>query len=179
MHGARQGSHTSSGGGIRKWAWPEVQLAVVTYVRLQPQNTEDESRGTTQTGTAKSYEKSPRSGRAGVVKVGEFSNQIPLPQTTGRDEPQCRGTIRNVFEVRTKAFSKSTSYFFEKLSVFAKSHVATTQLLLFVYLRQLTLSPKHKLSVTPCVVLCIALWALKRFTYIAAELYFWLEKYDL
>ena len=155
--------------------WSEVQ----TYVRLQPQNREDESRGTTQTCTAKTYERSLRSSLAGVVKVGKFSSQIPLPQTTGRDEPQCRGTIRNVFEVQTKAFSKSTSYFFEKQSVFAKSHVATTQLLLFVYLRQLTLSPKHKLSVTPCVVLCIALWALKRFTYIAAELYFWLEKYDL
>ena len=91
--------------------------------------------------------------------------------TKFRFRKQPGGTIRNVFEVRTKAFSKSTSYFFEKQSVFAKSHVATTQLLLFVYLRQLTLSPKHKLSVTPCVVLCIALWALKRFTYIAAELF--------
>ena len=35
--------------------------------------------------------------------------------------------------------------------------------------------PKN-LSITPCVVLCIAFWALKHFIYIAAELYFWLEK---
>ena len=97
-----------------KWAWSEVQmeqLAVAACARLQPQNTEDESRGTTQTCTAKSYEKSLRSGLADVVKVGKFSSQIPLPQTTGRDKLRCRGTIRNVFEVRTKAFSKSTSYF--------------------------------------------------------------------
>jgi len=53
--------------------------------------------------------RSLRSGHADMAKVGEFSSQIPLPQTTGRDEPQCRGTIRNFFEVRTKAFSESTS----------------------------------------------------------------------
>ena len=101
-----------------------------------------------------------------MVKVGEFSSQIPLPQTTGRDEPQCRGTICDVFEVRTK---KKYLLLFEKQSVFAKSP-RTTQLLTFVYLQRY---PK-KLSVTPCVVLCIVLWALKRFVYIAAELYFWL-----
>ena len=37
-----------------------------------------------------------KEGRAGVVKVGKFSSQIPLSQTTGRDEPQCSGTIRYV-----------------------------------------------------------------------------------
>ena len=54
--------------------WSEVQteLAVATRVRLQSQNTEDESRGTTQTCTAKSYERSLRSGRAGVVKVSQI-----------------------------------------------------------------------------------------------------------
>ena len=93
------------------------KLAVAACVRLQPQNMEDESRGTTQTCTAKSYERSLRSGRAGVVKVGKFSIQIPLPQTTGKDEPQCRGTLRNVFGVRTKAFSKSTSHFLFSLKV--------------------------------------------------------------
>ena len=84
------------------------ELAVAACVRLQPQNTEDESSGTTQTCTAKSYERR----RAGVVvvNVGKFYSQFPLPQTAGRDEPQCRGTIRNVFEVRTKAFSESTSH---------------------------------------------------------------------
>ena len=78
-------------------------------VRLQRQNTEDKSRGTTQTCTVKSYERSLRNGHADMAKFGEFSSQIPLPQTTGRDEPQCRGTIRNVFKVQTKAFSESTS----------------------------------------------------------------------
>ena len=42
--------------------------------RLQPQNTEDGSTGTTQTCTVKSYERSLRSGHAGMVKVGEFSH---------------------------------------------------------------------------------------------------------
>ena len=99
---------------MQKWAWSEIQmeqLAVAMCVRLQPQNTEDESRGTTQTCTAKSYEKSLRSDLADVVKVGKFSSQILLHQTIRRDKLRCRGTIRNVFEVRTKAFSKSTSYF--------------------------------------------------------------------
>ena len=51
-------------------AWLEVQteFAVARRVRLQQQTTEDESRGTTQTCTAKSYERSLRSGRAGVAK---------------------------------------------------------------------------------------------------------------
>ena len=70
-----------------------------------------------------SYERSLRSSCAGVVKVGEFSSQIPLPQTTGRDEPQCRGTIRNVFEVRTKAFSESTSHFLRNSLFLLKVHV--------------------------------------------------------
>ena len=67
------------------------------YVRLQLQNTKDESRGTTQTSTARSNERSLRVGRARVVKVREFSSQIPLPQTTGREERQRRGTILNIF----------------------------------------------------------------------------------
>ena len=92
-------------------------------VRLQLQNTEDESRGTTQTCTTKSYEKSLRSSCAGVVKVGEFSSQILLLQTTRRDEPQCRGTILNIFEVRTKAFSKSTSHFLRNSLFLLKVHV--------------------------------------------------------
>ena len=57
------------------------------------------SRGTIQT---RSNETSLRSSRAGVVKVSEFSSEIPPPQTTRRDEPQCRGTICNVFEVLFK-----------------------------------------------------------------------------
>ena len=87
------------GGDVRKWVWSDVQTeqrAVVACVRLQLQNTKDELRGTTQTCKMKSYERSLRSGRAGV-KVGEFSSQILLPQTIGRDETQCRGTIHNIF----------------------------------------------------------------------------------
>ena len=89
------------------------------------EKTEDESRCMTQTWTAKSYERSLRSSHAGVVKFGEFSSQIQLPQTTGRDKLQCRGTIRNIFKVRTKAFSKVDLT--EKQSVFTKSQ-RTTQL---------------------------------------------------
>ena len=42
-------------------------------------------------------------------------SQFQAKFTTRRDEPQCRGTICNAFEVRTKGFSKSTS----RKSVFA------------------------------------------------------------
>ena len=59
-------------------------------VRLQLQNTEDESRGMTQTCTARSNERSLRSGCASMVKVREFSSQIPLSQATGREEGQCK-----------------------------------------------------------------------------------------
>ena len=58
------------------------QLSVAAYVRLQLQNMADELRGTTQTCTARSIERSPRSGCACMVKVRKFSSQIPLPQTT-------------------------------------------------------------------------------------------------
>ena len=114
------------------------QLAVAACVRLQPQIMEDELRAMTQTCTAKSHERSLRNSLAGVVKVGKFSSQIPLLQTTGRDELQCRGTIYNVFKVQTKPFLKSTSYFLRN----SLKSSCTTQLLTFVYLRQLTLSQK-------------------------------------
>ena len=61
------------------------QLAVAACVRLQSQNTEDESRGTIQTCTAKSYERSLRSGRAGVVKVTEFSSQLNSASANNRE----------------------------------------------------------------------------------------------
>ena len=70
-------------------------------VRLQQQNMEDESRGTTQTCTVRSDEKSVRSCPVCVVKV---RSQIPLLQATGKDKQQCRGTIHNFFEGVTKAF---------------------------------------------------------------------------
>ena len=94
--------------------WSEVQtkqLTVAICVRLQLQNMEDESRGTTQTCTARSNDMSLKSGRAHMVKVCEFSSQILLPQTTGRDKPQCRGTICNIFELWTKAFFERYLYF--------------------------------------------------------------------
>ena len=88
---------------VALWVWSDVQveqLAVAACVWLQLQNMEDELRGT----TANSNERSLRSGRAGMVKVGEFSIQIPLLQTTGRDKPHCRETICNVIDVQMKAF---------------------------------------------------------------------------
>ena len=96
--------------------------SVAVYVRLQLQNMKDESRGTTHTCTARSNGRSLRSGRARVVKVREFSSQIPLPKTTGREEWQRRGTIRNIFEVRTKAFLKSTSCFLRADDIQKGSH---------------------------------------------------------
>ena len=81
------------------------------------------SREARQTWTAKSYERSLRNGRAGVSIVGEFSSQGQLPQTAGRDRPQCRRTIRNVFEVRTKAFSESNSYFLRNSLFSPEVHV--------------------------------------------------------
>ena len=74
------------------------QFAVAACVRLQLQNMEDELRSTTQTCTASNNERSLRSSHSHVVKVCKFSSQIMLLHTTGRDEPQCRGTIRNIFE---------------------------------------------------------------------------------
>ena len=50
-------------------------------------------------------------------KVCEFSSQILLPQRTGWEERQHRGTIRKIFEVRMEAFLKNTSCFFDKWSV--------------------------------------------------------------
>jgi len=82
------------------------QNSTTRSVRLQPQNMEDESRDMTQTGKMKSNECSLRSGCAGMVKVSEFSSQIPLLQTTRRDKPQCRGTICNVFRSGRRLFRK-------------------------------------------------------------------------
>ena len=75
-------------------------------VRLQLQNTEDESRDMTQTGKMKSNECSLRSGCAGVVKVSEFSSQIPLLQTT-------RGTNHNA-EGQFATFLGLDEGFFER-----------------------------------------------------------------
>ena len=45
------------------------QLLVAAYIRLQPQNMKDESRGTTQTCSARNDERSLRGGCSCVVKV--------------------------------------------------------------------------------------------------------------
>ena len=47
-------------------------------IRIQLQNSEDELRGTTESCTARNNEKSLGSGHACMVKVSEFSIQIPL-----------------------------------------------------------------------------------------------------
>lgn len=123
-----------------KWAWSEVQMAQLTVaacIRVQLQNMKDKSRGATQTCTAKSNRRSLRSGCAGIVKVSEFSSQIPLLQTTGRNKLQCRGTIRNVFEVQTKAFRKLPLTFLKNSLFLLKVYIP---LLTFLYLRLLTLS---------------------------------------
>ena len=67
------------------------QFSVAVYVKLQLQNMEDESRGMTQTCTARSNEISPRSGRAHKVKVHKFSSQVLLPQTTVREKGNAEG----------------------------------------------------------------------------------------
>ena len=126
----------------------------------------DELRGTTQTWTVRSIERSLRSGCARVVRVCEFSTQILLPQATRWEEWQWRGTICNIFEVRTEVFLKSTSCFLRN-SLFSAN--MTNYLVVYTY--DSWRYPK-KLSVIPCV----GLWTLNRFIYIAAELCFWLEK---
>ena len=119
-----------------------AQLTVAACIRVQLQNMKDKSRGGTQTCTAKSNKRSLRSGCAGIVKVSEFSSQIPLLQTTGRNKLQCRGTIRNVFEVWIKAFLKIISHFLRKSFFFTESP-HTTQLLTYVYLRYPKKLPSH------------------------------------
>jgi len=44
-----------------------------------------------------------------MVEVSQFSSQIPLQLTAKTDEPQCRGTIHYVFEVRS-SFSNIKLY---------------------------------------------------------------------
>ena len=72
-------------------------LSVAAYVRLQLQNMADELRSTTQTCTARTDERSLKSGCARVVKVRKFSSQIMLLQTTGLEEQQRRGTNCSIF----------------------------------------------------------------------------------
>ena len=79
------GKYVSEGYGFGNGCGQRSKLTVAVCVRLQLQNTEDELRGMPQTYTARSNEKSLRSDSTRVVKVCEFSSQIPLLQANGRN----------------------------------------------------------------------------------------------
>ena len=143
-----------------------AQLTVAACVRLQPQNTKDELRGTTQGKTMRHL-------YGAVMQVWSKLANFPAKFCFRKQLGERTAMEKDHLNVQTKAFSKS-NLLFEEQSVFTTSP-RTTQLLTFVYLQQLTLYQKA-LHHALCVVLCIALWALKRFIYIAAELYFWLKK---
>ena len=130
----------------------------------------DESRGTVQTSTARSNERSPRSSHARMVKVCEFSSQILLPQTTGRQQWQHRGIIRTFLRVRWRHFWKEPLAFWEIVSFLLNStYMPHNYWLPYIYD-----SWCYRVSVRPCIVHFLALWTLSRITYIAAELYIWL-----
>ena len=78
-------NYVSEGYGFGNGCGQRSKLTAAACVRLQLQNTEDELRGTTQTYTARSNEKSLRSDSTQVVKVREFSSQILLLQANGRN----------------------------------------------------------------------------------------------
>ena len=109
------------------------------------------------------------------------SSQILQPNSTSAnnqmEEQECRGTIYNIFEVRTRAFLKSTSFLLRN-SLFSANLIVSHNHSV-VYTTADTIpksSPSHPaLSITPCVVHFIALWTLNHFIYIATELYFWLS----
>ena len=124
--------------------------------------TKHESRGMTQTCTVRSNDRSLRSGCARVVKVCEFSSQIPLPQTTRKDQLQCRGTIHNIFEVWMKVFEKYL-LLFEKPCFSLNSMYHT---IIACILTTADTIPKSSPS-RPALSI---LWQLNCFIYIAVEL---------
>ena len=75
-------------GMIQQSRW--TNLAVAASIKLQLQNSKKESRGMTQTCTVKSEEEPQGCSHTHMVKAREFSSQIPLPQTSGREERQGR-----------------------------------------------------------------------------------------
>ena len=84
---------------------------VAACVRLQLQNTEDKSRGTTQTCTVKSNESSLRSGHAVVVKVTKFPAKFRFCKQLGRTNRNAEGQFVTFSRYGQRTFSKSTSHF--------------------------------------------------------------------
>ena len=76
-------------------------------VRLQPQNTEDELRGTTQTCTARSDEQSQRSHCAHIVKDRKFSRYVN--STSANNWEGGMATQMGHFRVHDGDFLESTS----------------------------------------------------------------------
>ena len=92
---------------VTGWTWSVVQtekLAVTGCVRLQPQNTEDESRGMTQTCTVRSDKKSVRSLHA----WSKFTAKFHFHKQPGGMNGNAKGQLYWGF---VKGFLKSTSHF--------------------------------------------------------------------
>ena len=107
------------------------QLTVAACIRLQPHNTEDESRGMTQTCTVRSNEQFERNSRTCMVKVHIF-HFIKQP---GRRNENADGQFVST------AFLESSSRFLRS-SLFSSTTSSTTKLFASVYLRQLMTSQK-------------------------------------
>ena len=148
------------------------QFAVAACVRLQLQNTEDELRSTTQTCTASNNERSLRSSHSHVVKVCKFSSQICFCIQLGGMNHNAEGqfvTFSRADEGLLKYYSLFEKVFFSLNSMY---HTIINICTLMTADAIPKSSPSH-----PALSNFIALWMLNCFIYIAAELYFWLEKY--
>ena len=110
------------------------QLTVAACIRLQPHNTEDESRGTTQTCTVRSDERFQRNSRTCMVKVHIF-RFIKQP---GRRNENTDGQFATS---SSTAFLESSSHFLRS-SLFSSTTSSMTKLFASVYLRQLMTSQK-------------------------------------
>ena len=101
---------------VTGWTWSVVQmekLAVTGCVRLQPQNTEDESRGMTQTCTVRSDKKSVRSLHA----WSKFTAKFHFHKQPGGMNGNAKGQFITLLRVCQRLFEKYLSLF-EKQSVF-------------------------------------------------------------
>ena len=103
-------------------------------IRLQPHNTEDESRGMTQTCTVRSDERFQRNSCTCMVKVHIF-RFIKQP---GRRNENADGQF---VASSSTAFLESSSRFLRS-SLFSSTTSSTTKLIASVYLRQLMTSQK-------------------------------------
>ena len=147
------------------------QLTVVVYVRLQLQSTKHELRGMTQTCTARSDEWPQRSSRIHTwSKFMNFQAKFCLYKQPGRRN----NNANRQFAIFLRAWW-STSHFLRN-SLFSAKIPRTTQLT-FVYLWQLTLSPKALCYALHCPL--YSPWTLNNFIYVAAELYIWLDEVHL